>query len=436
MAISYYPKAILVCLTGGVLVGYQFLLQGIPGLMVQPLEKVFSINLTQVGVLSGSMLYLYLLLQGYSGIMARRFGEKRCLVTALLFMGLLCIVFANVTNYATGIIVRMLMGVCSAPGVICAMMLISRWFPDKWFALITGLWEGLNMVITSTGPGMLGEFVIKHGWQSAMYLLAATGFFLAVLNFLFVKNNPAVNISETTPLLSEQKENSINSNTKEKYMLTLVKQPFFIALCIFCFSLFSIISTFACLWGVSFMKALYPENPVWATQSIALVFIGVAVGAPVTGAVASYFNRPRLVMFYGATVHIICFVLLIYVPVSIAFAGLLLFLLGASCSVYMLPFALARKLFTINWLYSVSALLNFSCIVTAPLLQPVIGKLLAIHSHEGLQLNVSDYRFAFLPLLIILCLALLSLVWIREESRATSSSIKNASPCSDESPSH
>lgn len=415
MAKVSYFRASLVCLTGGLLVGYQFLLQGMPSIMVQPLQDAFHINLTQVGILSSAMLYLYVFLQGRAGKLAQRYGERRCLITALIAMSILCVLFACAQNYFSALVLRILMGVCSAPGVVCSMMLISRWFPGRLFALVAGVWEAINMCLAASGPAVMGQLVPEYGWRSTMLVIAGLGIIILLLTLAFVKDHPETE-SENFHASEAKQDKSQQPNFKENYLRDLLKTPSFVFSCIFCFGLFAVINVFASLWAVPFIKSMYPEHQVWAVQSVSFIFIGSAIGAPLTGAFASYLNRCRIVMFWCVLFSLICMTFLLYVHMSIGMISIVMMLFGISCSAYMLPFSLIRKELPLPLLYTANAVLNGCSIVAAPLLQPLVGELLTVHAHNAFMLKVADFRFALLPVYLILWVALLSLIWIKEKS--------------------
>ena len=418
MARVSYLRASFVCLTAGMLVGYQFLLQGIPSIMVQSLQNAFHISLTQVGILSSSMLYLYILLQGKAGKLAQRYGERRCIIVSLTAMSSLCVIFACAQNYFSALVIRVLMGVFAAPGVVCSIMLISRWFPIRLFAVVAGVWESLNMCFAASGPAVMGRLVPEYGWRSTLLIIAGVGVVILLLNIVFVRDHP----DDGDKVSHYPAEHGLTDSTHEsswRCLIALLQTPLFVFSCLFCFGLFAVINVFASLWAVPFMRVLYPEHQMLATQSVSFIFIGAAIGAPVTGAMVSYLNRSRGVMLGCVLWSLVCLTLLLYVRMPIGMTSLFMLCFGISCSAYMLPFTLIRKELPASWLYTANAVLNSCSIIAAPVLQPLIGKLLALHAHHASMLQVSDFRVALLSVYFILWLAFFSVMRIKEKPAIT-----------------
>ncbi|MCY4178334.1 MAG: MFS transporter [Endozoicomonadaceae bacterium] len=393
--------------------GLQFLLQGLPGIMVKPLSDAFNISLTQVGVLSSSMIYLYIILQAPAGKIASFYGEKFCLVIASGSLAVLCLLFTVVSTYTSAVIIRMLMGVAAAPGVVCVMLLISRWFSARSFAFIAGVWEAVNMVIAASGPVFMSKVVNTHGWKTVLLLIAGICVVVLIMNVLIVTNAPEGYEAEKDDMPEEKTEESGGWQAKNPFF-RLIKNVSFVSNCVFILGLFSVVNVFASLWGIPFMRAAYPEHSLEATQAISFVFIGLAIGAPLTGAIASYINRLRLIMFWCALITLLCLTVLFYYPVSFKVAGGILFILGVSASAYMLPFSAIRRDIPPALLYLANAILNAASLLAAPLFQPLIGKILDLHSQHAVQLTMENFQVALLPLYIIVCVAIFSLIWIKE----------------------
>jgi len=410
---SMYSKALAVCLIGGMFVGFQFMLQGTPGVMVPSLQNSFHISLPQVGVLSSSMLYFYVLFQGVGGYLGYRYGERNCLVMALSVLCVLCILFSITKNYESALTVRLLMGICSIPGVFCTIMLINRWFPCRLFALIAGIWEAMNMGLTALVPAVIAPVVIHDGWRFSMLVVAGIGVFILLLIIAFVRDFPD---EEAKNSHQQMKNNRRHEKDRNKAGLwALSTNVTFLCCCLFCFGLFSIVSVFASLWAVPFVKVMYPRHQLFAVQTISFIFIGTAIGAPVTGALTSYFNKSRPVMVGCVMLSLVCMSLLLYIKIPIHIVSIVMFFLGLSSSVYMLPFSLIRNLFPSSWYYTANALLNGICLAATPILQPLVGGLLSMHAHHATLLKVGDFRFSLLPIYLLLWASFVSLIWIKEK---------------------
>src|ERR1700733_8156867 len=96
---------------------------------------------------------------------------------------------------------------------------------------------------------------------------------------------------------------------------------------------------FGGLWGVSFISEAFQLSSNIAAQSVSLIFIGFAVGAPFFGWFSDWLGRRTIVMFWGTVVALITISAVIYAPgLTKSSLTLLLFLFGFSISSFLLCF--------------------------------------------------------------------------------------------------
>jgi len=132
------PKAWLVWFLAAMFVFYMFMLQASTSVMIPQLMKDFHLSVTEIGVLSASFFYPYLLLQIPAGVIIDRMGIARPLVFSLILCGLATFAFAIATSSLVLEVSRLIMGMASAPAVVCGMCLASRWFPKSMFPMLAG----------------------------------------------------------------------------------------------------------------------------------------------------------------------------------------------------------------------------------------------------------------------------------------------------------
>ncbi|OED40910.1 hypothetical protein ACH42_15240 [Endozoicomonas sp. (ex Bugula neritina AB1)] len=397
-----YLKAILVCSTACLFCAYQFMLQGATAVMVPELIASLDLDLTDIGLLTSSFLYMYLLFQVPGGYVADRFSARKLLTFCSLVIALACFWFSQANSMLEACLARGLMGIATAPGIVVCLNLVARWFPERWFCAMAGLVEAFALTGGALGPLVLPRIIASSGWRDAMIWVTLLGIVLAFLSWLLVRDKPS-NINQLELALQHSKEEPEEAH-----------QPFnrrqYAWLCLFGFGLFAMISTFAGLWGIPFLDLQFPSQDTGVADTISLVFIGAGLGAPLLGAVSSWLNKIRLTMLGSLIGALIMSWLLIFCDCSLDVKALMCFMVGFCCGGYMLVFSQVKKIGQSKSQGMVLAGANGSMLLAGPVLQPVIGYILHTRQSGEHVLSMVDYQMAFIPLLLAQLLALVAIV--------------------------
>jgi len=385
-----------ICFLGGLFVLYQFLLQGSTSLMVPKLIHDLCLDLTQIGFLSSAFFYPYILLQIPSGILIDKFGPRKVLSISAFLLAIGVIGFSFSEGFITANTLRIIMGISSAPGVACAMVLAVRWFP-KSFTLVAGIIEMMGMLGGAAGDYFLDLCIHCYGWRLAMIVCGIFGFILTFFILVFVKS----------PIPTQQSADvNLNRQNKHiyKHFMQLLKNVEVWKHALFGGFIFTIISAFASLWSIGFLEALYPSDIKAGAFCTAFVFIGAALGAFICGWLANKIGCKR-VMQYFSLLTLMVFLALLYFPMPFLLAIVMLFLLGFGSGAYVLPFASIEKLTDPDAQGVALGFANMAIIgLGGPFLQPLIGWILNTHCAVNI---VADFQIALLPIVIAIMMACL-----------------------------
>ncbi len=397
----------LICTVAALFVACQFLLQTSISLMIPELMRDLSINIIDVSFLSGSFFWSYLLLQIPSGLLIDRFGP-RVILNGGIFLSLLAILlFANTDYFGAAVFARLLMGIASAPAVVCAIYLIARWLPAHQFALAVGLMEMMGMWGGALGESLLGYGVDSAlGWRGTMLLCAVFASVLLVLSILLIYDRPQQKVDVEHPSIIEALRQLLS---RKQVWLTGIYAGL----------MFSSIGGFAGLWAVPFVQHLYKTDIGIAGQASAMIFLGASVGAPVSGWISERWQSRRKIMFmwpmFGFVVSLITFY---QMPESIFYMFLLLFCLGFSCGVYVISFTVIKEITAASVRGVAMGYTNMMCVLFgAPFLQPLIAWLLTFtHGrHDPVAIyTASDYQFALSLIPAAILLAAILVFFIKE----------------------
>ncbi|WP_116964397.1 MFS transporter [Fastidiosibacter lacustris] len=408
-----------ICFLGGFFVLYQFLLQGSTSLMVHTLMQDLYLNLIQIGFLSSAFFYPYILLQIPAGFIIDKFGPKKTLFVSTFILAVSTLGFSFSECFGSANISRIIMGIASAPGVACAMYLAARWYPQR-FTLLAGLIEMMGMLGGALGDYFLEIWIQSYGWRIAMIICAIIGFILALLILIFVKSTQHEICKNTTKSQKTNCEPHIL-----KHFIILLKNLNVWRYNLFGGLIFTIISAFASLWCIGFLQTLYPDHVNYAAYATAFVFIGAAVGAALSGWLASKIGC-QLVMQLFSIIAFISFSLLLYLPMQFSIANIVLFLLGCGSGAYILPFGSVEKIVHPDAQGMAMGFTNMIIIgLGGPLLQPLIGWILSWYqsAYQYTTNTLSGFQTALLPITIGLIIAVILAFIPQQNSKLTKRNI-------------
>lgn len=404
VTVVHYLRAVLVCSIAGLFCSYQFMLQGAPSAMVPQLTSALDLSLANVGVLSSSFLYTYLLFQIPGGYLADRYRAPYLLVACSLLMALACYWFSGAGSMLEACMARALMGVATSPVVVVCLNLVSRWFPERWFCALAGLVEGFALLGGAAGPIVFPLLMEDYGWRGAMALAALPGCILAVCSFIWVRDYPENAVIEKKDHAQKSCTGEHNEQPLDGWLYGLY--------CLFCFGLFSMIGCFASLWGVPYLNVRYPEQTELVAFSISLIFVGTAIGGPLLGIICTRIPV-QFVMLLSLLAGMVTTGLLVLCHCPLSLIALLCFIAGFATGGYTLVFGAVRIIAPKQKRGILLAGANGSMLLVGPVLQPMMGWLLdyRISLSDGLA-TLLDYQFGLLPLFIVQMLALMAIVMI------------------------
>ncbi len=399
-------RGCLAVLIGAMFCLYQFFLQTSPAFMFAPLMADLSLTLTQIGVLSSSLLYTYLLLQMPAGWLVDRCGVRFSFTSGVSVLVLGQLVFSHASSLETALLGRLLLGVGSSTAVVGSLCLMSAWFPKRWFAVGVGIIEMASM-FGGTVSGIVTPQVVEFsGWRGAMELYSLVGLVLLFLVISLVRDNPL-----DKPAVKDQPTLEQGGQTSSFYSALGSRDIWLSAL--FGLSQFGLISAFGMMWGVHYLQCLYPDCHDYAAKGVALFFAGVAVGTVISGWLVSLWGSYRNCMVTGALTALLLLLVMLYLPLSLLLMTVLLFVLGLTLGCYGLAFVASKNSLSVSCLATVMAFINSSMLLSSQVLQPLVGRILDSRAVLS-PLTLVDFQVAFLPLIILAVLALLCSLLLRE----------------------
>lgn len=391
---------------------YKYALEVSPSVMTSTLMGTFNISGTALGNLAACYFYAYLLLQIPAGLLLDKIGPRRVTTAAIALCALGSIIFARADTLLVASIGRFLTGAGAAFAAVNCLKLIANWFPLKQFAFMAGLMMTVAMLGAVGGQAPLAAFIDKMDWRQAMTIIGIAGLALAVIFWTVVRDKAPDHKREMH--IVPQKA---SFGTSLKQVLSSGQAWW---LSVYSGFAFAPVMVFGGLWGVSFISEAFGISQNMSAQSVSLIFIGFAVGAPVFGLFSDWIGRRKVVMFWGTLCALICISAVIYLPgMTHSLLTFLLFLFGFSISSFLLCFTMIREITSALLAATAIGFMNAFDALFGAFSDPLTGKFLDMgwdgRMVEGARaFSVHAYKAAFLTLPIYLVISLLSLLLIKE----------------------
>jgi len=392
-----------ICILASLFYLYEFILQVSPAVMTHELIRDFGLNAVSLGTMAAFYYYAYTPMQLPAGFLFDRFGPRRLTTAAILTCAMGALIFGISSNVAMASAGRFMMGMGSAFSFIGTLLLISRWFPARYFAMLTGLVQFMSCVGAIVGETPLRIAVGHWGWRPTILALSMLGMILGLLTWLAVRDSPEV-------VLQGNKFQA----TSEKTVVQSVKQvcynsqTWFLAL--YSFMVWAPIAAFAALWGVPFLVAAYGISTEAAATACTMIWLAIGIGCPLFGWWSDKVNLRGLPIKFAASLGVIGLISVIYIPhLPLFFLYLCLFLFGLAASGQSIAFGVVKDINRPSVAGTAIGVNNMATVAGGALFQPVIGLFLQLYwngaTHQGVPFyRVTDYQKALvlLPLCYIL----------------------------------
>ena len=389
---------------------YKYVIQVYPGLITDNIMATFKIDAAATGNLIAITFYSIVIVQLFSGILVDRYGYRLVSTISLLISALGLFIFVQVNSLAYAYVARILMGMGVACATVSYVKAVSEWFEPERFAFVNSFLATAAMLGAIAGQAPLAYMFKSIGWQSGLKVCAYIGVVGAILFWWLVRDKPKVN------------NDGISTCFQFKDLLEVITKKENILLTLYSGLTFTPIDAFAGLWGNSYLRQLYNIDHVAAASLISMIFIGMAIGAPLIGKISEIRDSrlPVMIGFHIAALLAISFVF--YIPMPYWLLGCLLFVFGFCVSAFMLSFAVGRLINPIWVTASVAALINTGEPVMGGIFDSTVGWLLDLqwvpgkYALDGVKyFSTYSYKVAFLILPLSMLLALILLFFVKEE---------------------
>jgi len=397
---SYYPWIVWTLSAGFFFTEYLVRLE--PSITKQQLMQAFSLNATSFGTLSAFFTFSYVAMQIPVGTLIDKYGAHKLLTINTIACAIGCFIFAASDSLYLAQTGRLISGIGSAFAFVGTLRLATYWFPPHKIGLIAGMTQAAGMLGASVGEGPFAMIVKVIGWRQTMGLIGLIILTIGILIMLLVRDKP----SEKGFIGEDIKSGpGIWECFKE-----VIKNPQSWYNGIFVGLLYAPTAAFAELWGVPFLTETYNMSTEVAATGISAIFLGWAIGGPITGWISDKQGKRKPTMALSALLSVITLSMILYIPnLSTTALFILLFLYGITNTGVATSYALSSEINKPEVSGTSIAFANMASVIIGSGFQPIIGKILD-NTWDGTMINgapvysLSSYHSALylLPLCLVL----------------------------------
>jgi len=363
---SYYPWIVWGLCAGFFFAEYLVRLE--PSITKQQLMQAFHLNATTFGTLSAFFTLSYVLMQIPVGTLIDKYGSHKLMVINSLACAIGCFVFAFAHDLYSAEMGRLLSGIGSAFAFVGTLRLARNWFPPSKIGLIAGMTQAAGMLGASVGEGPFAMIVHAIGWRETMWLIGGIILLISIMIALIVRDKPsqqaaAEDQTERPGLLHCL--HSVLRNPQTWY------NGLFVGL------LYAPTAAFAELWGVPFITETYHVTTTVAATGISAIFLGWAIGGPVTGWISDQQEKRKPTMIASTILSMVILSAILYIPHLPLYAlFVLLFLYGIANTGVATSYAMASEINAIEVSGTSIAFANMASVIIGSCFQPLIGIIL------------------------------------------------------------
>ena len=409
---SQHIRGWVVVICGALFYMYQFMIRVSPNVMHEALLANFAIDSAGLGLMVGVYYWSYASIQIPLGMTMDRLGPRLFLCGAAFLCALACFIFGSTTHPFIGGTARFLMGMGSACGFIGTVKLGTIWLEPKHVAKVTGITILMGTAGACLGGAPLELLLNKVGFSMTMQLLGLFGIGVGILIYLVISKHPSIDHHEELP--------DIYENTHPlTTIFSLVKNPQAWVLAIYGMLMYLPITVIGVAWGVPFVERAAGVSELVASSVVSTMFLGAALGSPVWALLSDHIKSRRTPMIVGAAITTVAWLIVFTTKLPLSILYLLFFIGGFSYPAKSLTFASICETMPLKMSGVSVAFLNMIVMSTGIIFHPLIGGMIDLH-WNGTMLNnipyytVEDYRFALVIIPVLLALAGVISIFMRE----------------------
>ncbi len=398
-----------------------------PAVMTDQLMAEFALGGAALGNLSAFYFYAYVAMQIPTGLLADRWGPRKLLASGTAVASIGGALFALAPSFELAATGRLLVGASVGVGFVSMLKLSSHWIAPNRFAMVSGLLLMMGLIGAVFAGVPLRLAVDAFGWRGVMAAFAMLTALLAVVLWLFLRDDPAERgyashfhepgnkVSHGhTPILASLGEVLSYRNI---WLMLLVPVGFSGA-----------VLTFAGLWGVPWLRQVHGLDAKAAAAITSAMLVAWGIGGPLLGNWSTRLGRRKPLYFGTGVVALLGWIAVVWLPLPLPLLVVVLAITGFVSGNIIIGFAWAKESVPLRLMGTASGVANMGPLMGGMFLQPGVGWILDRHWDGALADGARHYGaeawtsgFALLAATVAISLVLLTLAretWCRQVASA------------------
>ena len=363
-----------------------------PGAIAGELQQAFGTSSASLGLLAATYFYVYFAMQVPSGILADTLGPRKIFTAGALVAGAGSVLFGLAPDFGIAVFGRFLVGLGVSVAFIAVLKLNAAWFLERQFATMTGL-----LMFTGNMGGLLSAaplaLVVAHtSWRYVFVAAGAISILLAVLTWLFLRDNPReLGLPTMQQLEGKPEYPPADGNWREALKIVLANPrtwPGFLSH----FGQIGAYLSWGGLWAIPYLHEVQGMERQLAAWHTSLMIVCFALASLVVGALSDRIGRRTPLMRALGLVNVLCWLPLLWGGALPLAATLALFaLMGISIAGATLVWTCAKEVNPPAFSGTSTSVVNTGGFLGPALLQPVVGLVLDLSS-RGAAHSADDWR--------------------------------------------
>ena len=142
------------------------------------------------GWVTGMFTLAYCLFEIPTGMMGDRLGPRRVLTRIVAWWSAFTALTGAITGFYPLLLVRFLFGAGEAGAFPNASVVVSRWFPPRQRATISGVNLMASQVGGAIAPLLVLPIQMRYGWRMSFYVFGVTGLAWAAVWYAWFRDSP------------------------------------------------------------------------------------------------------------------------------------------------------------------------------------------------------------------------------------------------------
>lgn len=402
---AYQWRALFSCIMVAFYFSYEMLQLTFFNTLHAELIKLYQLDQMQLSYLASAYLYSCAASIIPAGILFDRVPVKPLLLVTLGLAIMGTWVMAMAHNLWLLLMARGLIGIGNGFALLGYLKLASHYFPSKKAALAKSFVYSAGMLgcILSQQPFLY--FTHWLGLRASLFSLGVLGIIIGGLMALILKTESiAANISPSKQISLWQslKLALINPrNLSCGFYACVVNLPMVLL---------------GALWGKTYLMAIHRLTPESAGQMINLIFIGVMLGSPLLGWIASKVKEQRYLMLFFAGLGGVIFLSLVYLPMDIVKLRIIFLLLGVITAAQLFSYLVVAKVNPREIEATSASIIGILINAGGALYQLAFSWVLSLFPPEGGKAvyTQTGFKYAFIMVALGFLLSAILAYYIRE----------------------